>query len=498
MQHLQPNTTLQGGKYKIESMLGQGGFGNTYSGYNTVFDERVAIKEFFMQGINDRDEGTGMVSVSLERNKQQFDEQREKFKKEALRVRKLNNPHIVRVHDLFEENGTAYYVMDYVDGENLNQRLKRTNQPLKENEVVDILRQVLDALQEVHANNIWHLDLKPANIMVDRNGTVKLIDFGASKQLNAQKGGATTGTAVSFTNGFAPREQMEQNYEKFGPWSDFYALGATIYNLLTNQRPPMPTDIDDDRSTDKHLALPLPSELTLKMKNLILWLMKTDRLKRPTKVEEIINFMQTTTKTIIPNIVGESDSEDTFIEQSKIKKHPIKQPHKQETSQKSLKTSNSKVFKGIVFIVCFAIACIIGYILLQNKGKDDNYLTIENVEIVDSVTSVTETEITIPQGKCTYTGEVNSDGIPNGKGQAWFKDGRYYKGVFINGNLEGDNAYFSYKEGDVFEGSFKNNMFEKGTYTIKSSGEYFRGTYKDGNPLHGKWFDKNGNLLEEI
>jgi serine/threonine-protein kinase len=205
MQHLQPNTTLQGGKYRIERVLGQGGFGNTYSGYNTVFDERVAIKEFFMQGINDRDGNTGSISVSLERNLQQFEEQREKFKKEALRIRKLSNPHIIKVHDLFEENGTVYYVMDFVDGENLAERLKRTGAPLNETEVQNILPQLLDALKTVHDAGIWHLDLKPANILIDKTGNVKLIDFGASKQFNAQKGGATTSTAISYTNGYAPR-----------------------------------------------------------------------------------------------------------------------------------------------------------------------------------------------------------------------------------------------------------------------------------------------------
>ena len=288
MQQLKPNTTLQGGRYRIKDVLGQGGFGNTYAGLNTVFDERVAIKEFFMQGINDRDDNTGSVSVSIASNRQQFEDQREKFKKEALRIRKLNNPHIIKVHDLFEENGTAYYVMDYVDGENLAERLKRTGKPMTEQEVESILPQILDALKTVHAAGIWHLDLKPANIMIDKSGNIQLIDFGASKQLNAQKGGATTSTAISYTNGYAPREQMEQNYDKFGPWTDFYALGATLYTLLANKRPPLPTDIDDDISEDKHLALPMPAGVKgAEICNLILWLMNTNRNFRPQNVEEI-------------------------------------------------------------------------------------------------------------------------------------------------------------------------------------------------------------------
>jgi serine/threonine protein kinase len=160
---------------------------------------------------------------------------------------------------------------------------------MTEQEVRDILPQILDALKSVHAAGIWHLDLKPANIMVDKNGNVKLIDFGASKQLNAQKGGATTSTAISYTNGYAPREQMEQNYDKFGPWTDIYALGATLYNLLTNKRPPLPTDIDDDMSEDKHIALPFPEGVSDEMKSCVLWMMKTNRLQRPQSIDAIIN-----------------------------------------------------------------------------------------------------------------------------------------------------------------------------------------------------------------
>ena len=313
MQHLQPNTTLQGGKYRIERVLGQGGFGNTYSGYNTVFDERVAIKEFFMQGINDRDGDTGSVSVSLERNLQQFEEQREKFKKEALRIRKLSNPHIIKVHDLFEENGTVYYVMDFVDGENLAERLKRTGAPLNETEVQNILPQLLDALKTVHDAGIWHLDLKPANILIDKTGNVKLIDFGASKQMNAQKGGATTSTAISYTNGYAPREQMEQNYEKFGPWTDIYALGATIYNLLTNKRPPLPSDIDDDMSEDKHLALPMPASVSENIRKFVIWLMQTNRLKRPQSVNDIFDITMPKNFDTVYSYSDSVDDEETIL-----------------------------------------------------------------------------------------------------------------------------------------------------------------------------------------
>ena len=281
--------TILHGTYRIDRYLSSGGFGNTYVVTHVGFDEAYAIKEFFMKGVTQRDSNSTTVSVSNSVNQESFLQQKEKFKKEARRIRQLHNSHIVGVHDLFEENGTAYYVMDYVDGENLSERLRRTDRPMTESEVHLILPQILDALKAVHDAGMWHLDLKPANIMVDKTGNVKLIDFGASKQFNAQKGGATTSTAVSYTNGYAPREQMEQNYDKFGPWTDIYALGATLYNLLTNKRPPLPTDIDDDITVDKHEALPFPNGISDDMKTCVLQMMKTNRLQRPQSITAIMD-----------------------------------------------------------------------------------------------------------------------------------------------------------------------------------------------------------------
>ena len=307
MQHLQSNTTLQGGKYRIERVLGQGGFGNTYVGYNTEFEETVAIKEFFMKGVTERDESTRSVSVSNSENVQQFEEQREKFKKEARRLRKLRNEHIVKVHDLFEENGTAYYVMDYIDGENLSERLKRTGMPLSEVEVRDVLIQVLDALKEVHQNEIWHLDLKPGNIMLDKSDKVYLIDFGASKQIRAN-GSMTTSTALCYTPGYAPNEQVGQMYDRFGPWTDIYALGATIYNLLTNKKPPMAIDIEEDEED----AFVFPSSISQEMRELVIWMMQPKRKKRPQDVDEIIAKM---TASSVPReqLQFNNDKEETIV-----------------------------------------------------------------------------------------------------------------------------------------------------------------------------------------
>lgn len=275
--------TILRGIYRIDSYLSSGGFGNTYVATNIEFDERVAIKEFFMKGVTERDKTTSAVSVSNADSVQQFEEQREKFKKEARRLRKLKNEHIVKVHDLFEENGTAYYVMDYIDGESLAEKMKKTGQPFTEAEVRSILSQILEALKEVHQNEIWHLDLKPGNIMIDKNGSAYLIDFGASKQIRAN-GSMTTSTALCYTPGYAPNEQIGQMYDRFGPWTDIYAFGATVYNLLTNKKPPMAIDIEEDEED----AFAFPNGISENLRKLVVWMMQPKRKARPQNVEEIL------------------------------------------------------------------------------------------------------------------------------------------------------------------------------------------------------------------
>jgi len=500
--------TILRGIYRIDSYLSSGGFGNTYVATNIEFDERVAIKEFFMKGVTQRDDNQTTVSVSNSDNKDSFFAQREKFKKEARRIRQLRNAHIVNVHDLFEENGTAYYVMDYVDGENLSERLKRTGRPMKELEVRLILPQILDALKSVHDAGIWHLDLKPANIMLDKSGCVKLIDFGASKQMDANKGGATTSTAISYTNGYAPREQMEQNYDKFGPWTDIYALGATLYCLLTNKRPPLPSDIDDDETDDKHQSLPFPIGVSEDMKKLVLKLMKTNRKLRPQGVDEVLPLLATQpvkperpVNKAVDNIIEEAvDNEVTIIaspprEETIIEKKP--QPEiKHEQKESPIKVedspttsgegnSNSSVWKILVTIAVGIIAIV----LINNGGIGcDNILaTPSTVERMQYETAI---------GGSQYSGPVDEQNRPNGYGEAFFNDGRYYKGGFEHGVLTGEDCYFKYANGDVFQGKFRNNSFYYGRYTMVDDKSYFIGYYDKGQPSSGTWYDKNGKVIQ--
>lgn len=383
---LQVGTILHG-TYKIESYLSSGGFGNTYLAKNIEFDETYAIKEFFVKGVCQRDGNSTTISVSNAENTNSFEQQREKFKKEARRLRSLSNPHIVKVYDLFEENGTAYYVMDYVDGENLSARLKRTNAPLVESEVRNYLNQILDGLEAIHNEGMFHLDIKPANIMVDSHNVVKLIDFGASKQ-QSTVGGATMSTGISYTNGYAPSEQMAQSYDKFGPWTDFYALGATMYKLLTNQDPPSVSDLSEDETEDKHLALPMPN-VSEEMKKLVVWMMQVNRLKRPKNVGEIRRILQQPsvatsnnegTKAFSPyqSYVNPVNDDEETVWAGKIETAETN-GDKLEPEEEYLDDDSSSKNRNIIIILVIAVVCAIA-IMTRGCGGNRTASDINSVE----------------------------------------------------------------------------------------------------------------------
>ena len=238
--HLQNNTLLQGGKYRIERFIASGGFGCTYEAYHTLLDMRVALKEFFVSDFCNRDEKTGQVSVATKSKVELIDKLKKKFMDEARALFKMKHPGIVRVIDVFEENGTAYYAMEYIDGQSLSDVVKKRSK-LPEAEAVGYIRQVAEALKYVHSLNRLHLDIKPGNIMLGKDGKAVLIDFGASKHYDAETGENTSTLLGINTTGYAPVEQVNQSFKSFSPATDIYALGATLYKLLTGITPPPST-----------------------------------------------------------------------------------------------------------------------------------------------------------------------------------------------------------------------------------------------------------------
>ena len=301
-----PVGTVLRNRYRIEQYLASGGFGNTYKVYDSHLDDTMAIKEFFNRNINHRDPATYMVTVSNSSNTADFENLLNKFRKEARRIRKLRGSHIVHVHDLFDDNGTAYYVMDFIDGESLQSRLRHRGAPMPEKEVLGYLQQMLDGLDEIHRYKIWHLDIKPGNMMLDRNGNLMLLDFGASKMIDTDRGSMTSSVAMAYTPGYAPIEQTEQKLELIGAPTDLFAIGATLYTLLTNSRPPSLSDMIEDGDR----AFAYPESVSADMRHLISWLMKFRRDDRPQNVDEVRQYVAThpfTPPVMVAELVADDD-----------------------------------------------------------------------------------------------------------------------------------------------------------------------------------------------
>ncbi len=238
------NTLLQGGKYRIEKVLGQGGFGITYLATQVVLNRKVAIKEFFMKEYCNRDAETSHVSIPSEGSKELVARFRQKFIKEAQTIAALDNHHIIRIYDVFEENDTAYYVMEYLQGGDLRGRIPRGG--MSEAESVGYIRQIADALTYIHEHKILHLDIKPSNILF-RGDEAVLIDFGIAKHYDAGGGNQTSSTPVGISEGYAPTEQYErEGIASFSASTDIYSLGATLFCMLQGTRPPKATEVLND------------------------------------------------------------------------------------------------------------------------------------------------------------------------------------------------------------------------------------------------------------
>ena len=278
--HLKNNTLLQGGKYKIERFIASGGFGCTYEAYHTLLDMRVALKEFFVSDFCNRDEKTGQVSVATKSKVELIGKLKKKFMDEARALYKMKYPGIVRVIDVFEENGTAYYAMEYIDGQSLSDVVKKRGK-LPEAEAVGYIRQVAEALKYVHSLNRLHLDIKPGNIMLGKDGKSVLIDFGASKHYDDETGENTSTLLGINTRGYAPVEQVNQSFKSFSPATDIYALGATLYKLLTGITPPPSTMLVSEEAT----LTPLPSFISSFTRKAVESAMQLLRKHRPQTID---------------------------------------------------------------------------------------------------------------------------------------------------------------------------------------------------------------------
>lgn len=305
--NLREGTILQDGKYRIVRFINSGGFGCTYEAEHTLLRKRLAIKEFFVKDFCNRDEATGHVSVGTQGKQALVAKLKRKFIEEAKVLSRLHHKGIVSVTDVFEENGTAYYVMDYIDGCSLGDIHKREG-ALSEARALGYIRQVAEALAYVHEHNRLHLDIKPGNIMVDGDDRAVLIDFGVSKQYDEEEG-FNESTLIGKTPGYAPPEQMDGDVSRFLPATDIYALGATLYALLTGVTPLKVSLRISGESLD-----PLPACTSAAVTSAVEAAMKLKKDDRPQTISEFLTML---------DAEDAADDEDTIIndeDEKKLKK----------------------------------------------------------------------------------------------------------------------------------------------------------------------------------
>ena len=372
---LKPGTALERGKYRIDTVLGQGGFGITYLGEQIYLGRKVAIKEFFMEGLCVRDESTQTVTAPADASKGVVERFRRKFIKEAQNIAHLKHRGIVPIIDIFEENGTAYYVMEYLSGGSLSGMVGCTALP--QEAALRYIRQVAAALGYVHSQRMMHLDIKPANILIDSEDNAVLIDFGLSKQYDSA-GQQTSTTPVGISHGYAPLEQYKQGgVEQFTPATDIYSLGATLYKLVTGVTPPDASDI-------MNMGLPSFSPMVSSaVQNAIIKAMQPVVKTRPQSVKEFLALL---------------DVEEKVVQQQPVTKPVEKKQEKRVVAEAVVNDENSDYNAGKVSgvnaksLLAIAVLAILLFSLIPSLRGCGSDLYVENIDtnrrVVDSLTAV--------------------------------------------------------------------------------------------------------------
>ena len=298
------------GRYTIEKVLGQGGFGITYLGIDELHEKKVAIKEFFPQGIVTRNiEYEDAVTVTFVGEKDNYNKGKEKFLKEArIMARFSKDEGIVKVQDFFEINNTAYIVMEYLEGITLKQYL-RENERIEPEELLELFVPLIESLDEIHSQGLIHRDISPDNIMVLLGGKIKLMDFGAARDYTDF---GEKSLSLILKPGYAPPEQY-QTHGVQGPWTDIYALCATMYKCLTGENPPDAIErvMDDNLKEISEFGIPVSKQ----MEETIIKGMSISARNRYQNIEEFCEDLYALSEETLTLEEEESKVEETLIEE---------------------------------------------------------------------------------------------------------------------------------------------------------------------------------------
>ncbi len=389
--YLNEGTLLQGGAYKIVRFIKSGGFGCTYEAMHLLLNKRVAIKEFFVKDFCNREDETGRITVGTVSKVSLVDRLKQKFIDEASGLSALDHEGIVNVSNLFLENGTAYYVMDYIDGCSLDVYIQQ-NGPLTESAALDYIGQACDALKYVHDKNILHLDIKPGNLMLDKEGKIRLIDFGTSKQYD-ECDGENTSTLLGNTPGYAPPEQSNTKVSTFTPATDVYSLGATLYKLLTGVTPPTA----NERSSGEELE-PLPETVSSSTSEAIMKAMRLNKKERLQSIDEFKALLMPDAdaavhsvpdNVVIPELSADNDStvytgnEDAATEIMEDAASPVPA---EDNAKKEPEKKPKRRRWGLWVLICVVLTGLIGagvvyFIFSSDDEEAGSHMGYEYVDL---------------------------------------------------------------------------------------------------------------------
>ena len=278
---------------RIERTIGGGGFSIVYLAINKRTNQKVIIKEYLPSSRARRVENASVECLS-DQTSGNFRLGMRRFFDEAAALAKVNHPNIVRVTDFFRANNTVYMVMEYEHGKDLRWYIKKRNGRVSERFIRTVFPELLLGLQILHQNKLLHLDIKPANILVRSGGRPLLLDFGAAREAMAKKGKHERHT---LTSGFAPIEQHRHGH--IGPWTDLYAIGATIWACMSGKAPITSTErIVKDKQ--KSAARSFAGRYTKELLELVDWCLQLNQLDRPQNCRELLDAMKNLPKLVKP------------------------------------------------------------------------------------------------------------------------------------------------------------------------------------------------------
>jgi len=382
--------TMLLGRYAIGRVLGKGGFGVTYLAYDLKRESKVAIKEYMPDSLSYRTPGVTTVSTYEGEKEESFNLGAEKFYEEAKTVSKFNgHPNIINVYEFFYENNTAYFVMEYIEGVDLKTYIIQKGNKLSEEECVRLLTPIMDALIVVHSIGILHRDISPDNIYITKNGDVKLLDFGAARQVLGEK---SKSLSVVLKPGFAPIEQYQTRGNQ-GQWTDVYALAATMYFCLTGQVPEAAMDrVYEDTIRN---IFELNSNISEKLEKT---LMKALEVRPESRYRTVYEFKQ--------SIIGEQIPCINSFDNNQIK---------QEDEYLYVeKRTNRRIFPTIAACVLIICLTVLGVYKIKNtyQNHNDNENGKKDVVAAGLVTAATSKVTQNTSLKSTDENQVTPD-APN-------------------------------------------------------------------------------------